>query len=311
MLRVGLSGGIGSGKSSVSTRLAGLGAVVVDSDVIAREVVAPGTPGLAQIAQEFGDGVLDGQGLDRAALGSIVFADPDARRALEAITHHRIAERTQHLFDAAAAEAVVVHDVPLLVEKSMGPAYHLVVIVAAKEGVRLRRLIDVRGMAQDQAQARIASQADDAARRAAADVWLDNSADLSNLTSEVETLWTERLLPFEHNQRHRMPAERPKTVPIREPDPTWPDQAERLAARLRYALGRSAEAIEHTGPTSIPGGYAQDVIDLQVVTRAHRDTGNADGLREQLAQAGFVPGVGDQRVFLSTDPGRMARIHVR
>lgn len=329
MLRVGLSGGIGSGKSSVSTRLSRLGAVVVDSDAIAREVVAPGTSGLAEIAHEFGSGVLDGRVLDRAALGSVVFADPAARRALEAITHPRIAARTHELFGAAPADAIVIHDVPLLVEKSMGPAYHLVVIVGADEELRLRRLIDGRGMDGHQARARIASQADDAARQAAADVWLDNSASLEDLAGEVDALWTERLIPFEHNVRHGVPAERPDTVPTRKPDPTWPTQAERLAARLRHVLGEDALEIEHVGDTAIPGRPAKDVIDVQVVLRApldvHPDSVDTDGLQERMAQAGFVSS-GDTlcdcatgggphwhaalQTFLNTDPGRMAQVHI-
>ena len=175
MLRVGLTGGIGSGKSTVAQRFSALGAVVVDADVLAREVVAPGSEGLGLVSGRFGDRVLapDG-GLDRAALGAIVFADPSARRALEEITHPLIARRTGELFAAAPTDAVVVHDVPLLVEKHMGPGYHLVVVVDADEQVRLDRLVQTRGMDVEDARRRIAAQASEQERRAAADVWLDN-----------------------------------------------------------------------------------------------------------------------------------------
>lgn len=152
MLRVGLSGGIGSGKSTVSARLSELGAVVIDADAIAREVVAPGTRALAEIVARFGSAVVTAEGaLDRPALGQVVFADPAARRDLESITHPRIAERTAELMAAAPADAVVVHDVPLLVEKSMGSSYDLVVIVWASEQERLRRLVRDRGMNPEEA----------------------------------------------------------------------------------------------------------------------------------------------------------------
>ncbi len=198
MLKVGLSGGIGSGKSTASARLKALGAVVIDSDVIAREVVAAATPGLGEIAERFGDDVLAEDGaLDRAALGAIVFTDPAARADLEALTHPRIAARTRELFAEAEENAIVVHDVPLLVEKSMGSGYHLVVIVGAPEHVRLQRLIDERGMEPAHAQSRIDSQASDEARRAVADVWLENTGTTEDLEAAVDALWHDRLVPLE------------------------------------------------------------------------------------------------------------------
>jgi len=198
MLKVGLSGGIGSGKSTVSARLKAHGAVIIDSDLIAREVVGPGTSGLADIVERFGDEVLTATGgLDRAALGSLVFTDPGARADLEAITHPRIAQRTGDLFAQADERAIVVHDVPLLVEKSMGAGYHLVVIVGAPEHLRLRRLVDDRGMDPAHAQSRIDSQATDEARKATADVWLDNTGTTVDLQAAVDALWHERLVPME------------------------------------------------------------------------------------------------------------------
>ncbi|ONH32040.1 dephospho-CoA kinase [Pseudofrankia asymbiotica] len=186
---MGLTGGIGSGKSAVSARLAEHGAVVVDADKLARDVVAPGTPGLAAVAEAFGPGVLlpDG-GLDRAALGQIVFADPAARRRLEGITHPLIRDETARRFAAPVPDAIVVHDIPLLVEAGMGEGYDLVVVVEAPRQLRLERLAS-RGLPRDQAEARMATQADDAARRAVADVLLDNSGDLTGLYAQVDALW--------------------------------------------------------------------------------------------------------------------------
>lgn len=168
-----------------------LGAVVVDADALAREVLQVGTPGLAEVVQEFGPEVLAADGsLDRAALARIVFADPERRQRLEAITHPRIAARTAELIRQAPADAVVVHDVPLLVEKGMADRYDLVVIVGASQATRLRRLAD-RGMSADDARARIAAQATDDQRREVADVWIENDGPLTRLHAQVEALWDE------------------------------------------------------------------------------------------------------------------------
>lgn len=194
MLRIGLTGGIGSGKSTVAARLAELGAVVVDADRLARDVVAPSQPALAEIAERFGPDVLGDDGsLDRAALGALVFADDDARRALEAITHPRIAERTAAIAATAPPDGVLVHDVPLLVEGGLADRYDLVVVVGADEEVRVRRLVQARGMAEPDARSRIRAQASDAQRRAVADVWLDNSGTEAELLAAVDALWEERL----------------------------------------------------------------------------------------------------------------------
>ena len=195
MLRVGLTGGIGAGKSTVARRLAEHGATIVDADALAREVLAPGTEGLAAVTARFGAGVLRPDGsLDRAALARLAFADDESRRALEAITHPRIADRTAELFAAAAEDAVVVHDVPLLVEKGMAARYQLVVVVDAPVEVRVERLVR-RGMSEADARARIAAQASEAERRAVADVWLDTDRPLAEVEAEVDALWTDRLVP--------------------------------------------------------------------------------------------------------------------
>ena len=188
MLRVGLTGGIGSGKSTVAERFRELGAVVVDADLIAREVVAAGSPGLAAVRRRFGDAVIAPDGsLDRASLGAIVFADTQARKDLEAIAHPLIQARTAALMGSAAPHEIVVHDVPLLAELDLAAAYHLTVVVGADDDIRVARLTGGRGFTEADARARIAAQVGDQVRRAAADVWLDNSGTVQGLLGQVRT----------------------------------------------------------------------------------------------------------------------------
>ncbi|TDB95843.1 dephospho-CoA kinase [Actinomadura sp. 7K534] len=190
MLKVGLTGGIGSGKSEVSARLAELGAVVIDADRIAREVVEPGTPGLAAVVAEFGEEVLlPSGGLDREKVGRIVFGDPDRLAALNAIVHPLVGERMQELMDAAPDDAVVVYDVPLLVENDLAPMYDEVVVVDAPADVQLDRLVARRGMTEEDARARMANQASREDRRAVATHVIDNSGTLEALRSQVDNLW--------------------------------------------------------------------------------------------------------------------------
>jgi dephospho-CoA kinase len=187
--KIGLTGGIGAGKSTVARLFAERGAIVVDADALAREVVAPGTPGLREVVESFGDGVLRPDGsLDREALGRIVFNDPDKRKTLESITHPRIGERTKELFDSAGEDDVVVHDVPLLVELGMAPLYDAVVVVEAPDDVRLERL-EGRGLPREQARERIRSQADPDQRRAVATVVIDNAGDEEALRRRVDEAW--------------------------------------------------------------------------------------------------------------------------
>lgn len=192
MLRVGLTGGIGSGKSEVSRRLAAYGAVLIDADAVAREVVEPGTPGLAEVAETFGPGVLRGDGsLDRDKLGSMVFADPALRGKLNAIVHPLVGARMAELERAAPPGSVVVHDVPLLAENGLAGAYDLVVVVDVPPQLQLDRLVRIRGMARQQAEARIAAQASREQRLAVADIVLDNSGSLADLDRQVAGLWAE------------------------------------------------------------------------------------------------------------------------
>lgn len=197
MLRVGLSGGIGSGKSMVAARFRELGAFVIDADQLAREVVELGTPGLRQVTEAFGDAVLAEDGsLDRTTLGKIVFADEAKRLTLNAILHPLIGERTGELMQAMGEDAVVVHDVPLLVENRLAPAYQLVVIVYAPQAMRVKRLVETRGMSANDAWARVSAQASDEDRRAVADVWIDNSGTRNATLAQVDACWTDRILPL-------------------------------------------------------------------------------------------------------------------
>ena len=195
VLRIGLTGGIGSGKSTVARLLAGRGAHVVDADVLAREVVAPGTPGLAAIAEAFGDGVLTADGaLDRPALAAAVFGDPDARARLDGIVHPLVRARAAELIGAMPADAVVVQDIPLLVETGQAGSFDLVLVVEADPETRVARLV-ARGLSEDDARARIAAQATDEQRRAVADVVLDNSGTPERLAAQVEQFWAGRVEP--------------------------------------------------------------------------------------------------------------------
>lgn len=192
MLRVGLTGGIGSGKSTVSRRLAELGAVVIDSDALARQVLEPGTPGYHAVVAAFGSAVVAADGaLDRAALARLVFADEDLRKVLNGIVHPLVRERAASLAHAAPADAIVVQDVPLLVETGLADAFDLVVVVDAPDEQRVDRLVEDRAMAPDQVRQRIAVQADRQQRLEAADFVLDNSGTRAALLAQVDDLWAQ------------------------------------------------------------------------------------------------------------------------
>ncbi len=327
MIRVGLSGGIGAGKSTVARTLTALGAYLIDSDKIARDVVARGTAGLAELVETFGDDILADDGnLDRSALASKAFADDEQRRRLNAITHPRVGARTWELLEAAPNDAIVVQDVPLLVENHMAPFFHLVAIVHADEELRLHRLTQLRGMDADDARARIRSQATEEQRREVADVWLDNPGTHEQLADLATGLWNERLVPYEANVRagtHR----RLGSLPVVATDPTWEAQGKRLVARLRFLCGDVAVRVDHVGSTAVPGLASKDVIDLQVSVR---DAADFDALAEPLAAGGF-PRLGEidgerpkptedvptdsgrwrRRVHVAADPGRPANVHIR
>ncbi|WP_017572740.1 dephospho-CoA kinase [Nocardiopsis halotolerans] len=196
MLKVGLTGGIGSGKSAVSAELAAYGATVIDADALAREVVEPGTPGLDAVVAEFGEKVLTPDGrLDRPRLGEIVFADEDSLARLNAIVHPLVGERGDQLMEEAVASGVevMVYDVPLLVENGLGPLYDVVVVVDAPDEVRVERVSVNRGMPREQVRDRIRAQVDRETRLAAADLVVDNSGTREQLGDRVAQLWRELL----------------------------------------------------------------------------------------------------------------------
>ncbi len=307
MLRVGLTGGIGSGKSTVARRLAVLGATVIDADVLAREVVAPGTDGLAEVVAAFGPDVLGPDGaLDRPALAAVVFADPSARERLNAIVHPRVRERTEDLVGAAESDAVVVQDIPLLVETRSPAEFDLVVVVHAGVATRVRRLTGSRGMSADDARARIAAQADDDARRAAADVWLDNDGPPEAVEAAVDALWHRRLVPFAANLRDHRPV-LPPVDGVVAPDPGRAAAGARLAARVARAAGDLGCGAEHVGAVA-------DVVDVHLAVVPRADPG---AVRARLDAAGFPyldggpGGGGGEWRHAGADPGRAVLVHVR
>jgi dephospho-CoA kinase len=333
MLRIGLTGGIGAGKSALSATFAECGGIIVDGDVISREVVQPGTEGLKSLVEAFGEDILQPDGsLDRPALAAKAFRDDEARKKLNGIVHPLVGKRREEIIASVPADSVVVEDIPLLVESGMAPMFPLVVVVHADVEVRLRRLVEQRGMPEDDARARIAAQADDEQRHAVADIWLDNSGSQAELVERAREVWNHRIVPFAHNlaQHHvvRVPAH---VVPA---DPTWPDQARRIVARLNTACGHKALRVDHIGSTAVPEFDAKDVIDIQVTVES---LAVADELAEALLSAGYprIPGIGQdeakgdarstvsdydhsddpalwrKRIHGSADPGRPTNVHVR
>lgn len=314
MRRIGLTGGIGAGKSTAGRAFADLGAAVVDADAIAREVVAPGTEGLRLVEEAFPAAVTDGV-LDRAALAAVVFADDSARRRLEAITHPLVGAEVARRSASVPDDGVLVYDVPLLAETGMAAGFDLVMVVEAPLDVRLARLAG-RGLPPDQARDRIAKQATDAERRAIADVVLDNGGAPEALADQARTLWDARLLPFARHAAERTFPDR-GPVAIAEPDPDWPRQAGLVAARLARATGKP---VDHVGSTAVPGLAAKDVLDLLVTVE---DMTEADALRGAIEDAGFPckphitedtphgPGDWSKRFHANADPGRAVNVHVR
>jgi dephospho-CoA kinase len=190
--RVGLTGGIASGKSTVSAMLAELGAVIIDADALAREVVAQGTPGLAAVVAEFGDGLLTPDGdLDRPAMGALVFNDPEARKRLEAIVHPLVFERIVDLESHAPEGAVVVHDIPLLAESGRADTFDAVVVVDAPAEVQVERMLRDRGWTREEAEARMNAQASREARNAVATHLIENTGTIEDLRRRVTEVFEE------------------------------------------------------------------------------------------------------------------------
>lgn len=331
MLRVGVTGGIGSGKSTVSGRLAELGAHVVDADVVAREVVEPGEPTLQRIRERFGEGVIRPDGsLDRAALAALVFPDRASLDALDTITGPAIAARVAAQRSAAPPDSVSVYDMPLLVERGLWVHEHLAVVVETDVETRVRRLVEQRGLPEEDARHRIAAQATDEQRRAVADVVLDNSGTPEELVRAVDELWATRLEPYAANLASGTRSRRPDLVDavVVEPRPDWEARAERVVARLAAALAPTdvATEVSHIGSTSVPGLIAKDVIDVQVGVRRLADA-DRDDVRRALADAGYVhthgihgdtphprgadPAEWLKRFLGGCDPANHVHVHVR
>jgi len=191
-MRVGLTGGVASGKSTVSGILAELGAVVIDADTLAHEVVAKGTPGLDAVVAEFGAGLLTPDGdLDRPATGRLVFGDDDARKRLEAIVHPLVFERIVALEEAAGEHDVVVHDIPLLAESGRAQTFDAVVVVDAPREAQVERMVRDRGWSEEEAGSRINAQATREARLAIATHVIENTGTLEQLRERVQQVWTD------------------------------------------------------------------------------------------------------------------------
>ncbi|WP_045732288.1 dephospho-CoA kinase [Pseudarthrobacter chlorophenolicus] len=325
MLKIGLTGGIASGKSVVASRLKERGAVLVDADALAREVVEPGTEGLERIVAEFGQDMLDAEGrLDRPRLGEAVFGNKDRLAALNGIVHPLVRARAAAITNAAPEDSVVVQDIPLLVETGQGSNFHLVLVVDAPDGLRLERMQQLRGMSAEASRSRMAAQAPRDTRLAAADIVLDNSGTLQHTLEQVDNLWDSRLLPYARNLAAGVRAARDGAPILEAYREDWPQQAERIAARLMAAAPGLILAVDHIGSTSVPGLAAKDVIDLQVAVSG---LDAADRLAPLLGAAGFplVPGAGQdtpkptdpdpgqwqKRFHANADPGRAVNIHVR
>lgn len=300
MLSLGLTGGIAAGKSLLSHRFRQLGAVVIDADRLARDVVASGTPGLAAVVARFGAEVLAADGsLDRPRLGSIVFSDPQARADLNGIVHPLVRAAAAAMEAEAGPDNVVVQDIPLLVETGQASAFHLVVVVEAPEEERLARMVAQRGMSREDAVARIAAQASDAERAAVADVRIVNDGSAEQAVARLDELWHERILPFAAGLAGRVPAPRRSSN-----HPADIAALERAAARIKRTVGQRA---------------ATNIVMTHLEVRA---AAPAPELPQLLAGAGYFPipdgargsfpspDGGEAKLFASADPGNPAVVHL-
>lgn len=302
MLSLGLTGGIAAGKSLLAARFRELGAVLIDADQLAREVVAPGTAGLAAVVDHFGSEILlpDGS-LNRAALGARVFSDKTELAALNAITHPLVRAAANALKADAGPGAIVAQDIPLLVESGQGPNYHLVVVAQAPRELRLERMIRDRGMSREDALARMAAQATDEDRAAVADIVLVNDGTREEAVAALDSLWYGRLLPFAENltvgRAHNSSADGLLGTPRLDAEPA---SNARMLARLQHAVGEQASisALQPDG-----AGPSFGVVPLD---------GNVPELiLGALAGAGFFPVSNTSSgatVLASADPGQNARI---
>ena len=296
MLRVGLTGGIGSGKSTVAAHLRELGAGVVDADQIAREIVAPGEATLAQLTERFGPQILQPDGsLDRAGLAALVFTDQGALAALNEITGPAILARARAQRAASPVGGVSVFDFPLLVERDTWRTEHLSVVVETPVEIRVERLVTHRGLSEHDARNRIANQATDAARREACDVVIDNGGDVQATRSAVGALWRERLAPAARSIALGIAARHPlEGVRVNEPGQVrYAEPAQLRRVTLRLAAGGV-----HARPKPGPQPADQLLVSAQ--------PGRGDDLAGLLAELAYFSA--DGLTYASADPGNPVRL---
>lgn len=321
MLLIGVTGGIGSGKSTLAAMLSERGGALIDADALAREVVAPGSDALAEIVANFGPRVLQSDAsLDRSALAQIVFSDGAALQVLESITHPRIRSLFEQRLTTLPSDTVVIHEVPLLAEKSLDDQYHLVIGVTVSAAVREERLL-ARGMRRDDIAQRLSYQATDEERAHHCDVLVANDDSLGQLSRAVDRLWFDRIVPFAANLASGTAAARDLEVRLVPSRPDWRESADRLIRRLRRHIG-AAQSITHIGSTAVPGLPAKDIIDLQVSVPDLAEVNAADFLAAGFAWHPTIdrdtprpsdpdPSAWRKRFFQSCDPGRPVNVHVR
>ncbi len=273
MLRIGLTGGIAAGKSQVARRYRDLGAVVVDADVLARAALDPGSEGLHEVVAAFGEGVLGSDGaLDRAALGRLVFADDGARERLNGIVHPRVRRGAAQLIDSAPDDAVVVEDIPLLVETGQAARFHLVVVVDAPDEVRVERMVEQRHMDRVDALQRINAQASRADRLREADAVLDNESTLEELLAAADALWHERIIPFRDTLASNSPAGIPTDAPADAPADLSKDGPRTAAtdAGLAGTRGLTRRIIAKL-EAALPEGMARQPLRIGAVVPGTKD----------------------------------------
>lgn len=287
MIKIGLSGGIGSGKSTVVKMLSSCGAYIIDSDKLAREVVEPGTPGLHSIVEHFGEKVLAESGeLNRNALSAIVFQSDEARKVLNSITHPRIAQRTQQLIEEAPRDSIIVHDTPLLVELNLGVFYDAVIIVWASMETRLHRLQKYRDMPQEEALSRIHAQTSDEIRSQTADVVIDNNSTVEAARAQVYDLFYHYLVPWRDHLIEGEPLSMPiSLVSHQGKNPIAPKIIARLWTLLHSVTDSGIVSIEHIGATSMNLSLGQDIIDIHI-TVTHWN--KKDIILSTLKDGGYV-----------------------
>lgn len=289
MLSLGLTGGIAAGKSLLANRFRELGAIVIDADRLARDVVAPGTPGLSAVVERFGQNILLPDGtLDRPQLGALVFSDDTARQALNAIVHPLVRAAADSIKLCAGPGSVVVQDIPLLVESGQGANFHLVVVVQAPRIERIERMVRDRGMSEAAAVARMAAQASDEERAAAADVVIINDGLPEHAVAELDALWHGRLLPFAANLAAGKAAAHPGVAAVSRS--TGAAGAIRLEQRIRRAVGDLANCVEQTNPDAGPWVYE---------LTPEREIGT-ERIITALADAGFFPHVDAEGCVLAS-----------